>query len=442
MKILLADLVLAGEKLSPVDHGAVVVEDGLVTWVGREADLASEFVETAPEVERLGDVTVLPGLIDAHVHLGFDGGPEPVARMMAESDPQQTALMLRSARELLSVGVTTARDLGARGYLDVVVRDAIADGTALGPRLVTAGAPLTTTGGHCWFMGAECDSEDEVRRMVRQHHKRGVDAIKVMATGGNMTAGSAPWHAQFTLAQLCAIVDEAHRLGKRVAAHCHGIEGIERALDAGVDTLEHCSFQRADGAPRVDPELADRVAASQAWVSPTCNLRLPEIRASMPDHDFAVGELYRRGARMIASTDAGINHTPHHGYVGGLEAMAGFEIPTFEVLLAATSQAAEALDLGDVTGRLAPGYTADLVAVGGDPRADLAVLHDLRLVMARGVRFTPDPLPAIEPFPLDELPAFLKAAPGTPEADVPEGPIEVEAAVARPEEHPHDQHRR
>jgi len=136
-------------------------------------------------------LTVLPGLIDCHVHLAFDGGPAPVARMRAEDDARQVALMTRNARRLLSVGVTTARDLGGRGYLGVSVRDAIADGTLRGPRLLTAGPPLTVTGGHCWFMGAEADGEQEVRRMVRQHHKHGVDLIKIMSTGGFMTEGSA-----------------------------------------------------------------------------------------------------------------------------------------------------------------------------------------------------------------------------------------------------------
>jgi len=414
MTVLLADQVLAGPDLVPIGRGAVVVDGDRIVWVGREADLSADLHDPVTERHHLGDVTLMPGLLDAHVHLGFDGGPAPVARMMGQSDGQQVALMLRNARELLSVGVTTARDLGARGYLDVVVRDAIADGTARGPRLLTAGSPLTVTGGHCWFMGGEVDTEDQVRHLVREHHKNRVDLIKVMSTGGYMTPGSAPWFAQFDQRHLEAAVEEAHRVGKRVAAHALGVEGIERALIAGVDTLEHCFFVHADGTHRVVPELADRIAASGAVVSPTCNLRLGEMRGLAPEHDFAIPELHRRGVRMIASTDAGITNTPHHGYVGGLLALEGMGLSRDEVLVAATTHAADALGLREVTGQLTAGFSADVIAAGGDVRGDLSRLRDLRLVLAQGCRFAPDPLPVIDPLPPDFVLPF-KTACSTPE---------------------------
>lgn len=407
-RVLRADRVLSGPQLRPIDAGALVVEGPSVTWVGRAGDLSAD-VSGQADVQDLGAVTVLPGLIDAHVHLGFDGGPAPVRRMMAESDAQQVVTMVASARALLSVGVTTARDLGARSYLDVVVRDAIAAGTVRGPRMITAGAPLTVTGGHCWFMGAEVDSEQDIRQMVRRHHKAGVDLIKVMATGGNMTPGSAPRHAQFTRDELAVAVEEAHRLGKRVAAHAHGVEGIVRALDAGVDTLEHCSFQTADGLGGVVPEVAERIASSGTVVSPTCNCRLPQLQQARPQLQFPAGELYRRGVPIIASTDAGIDHNPHHGFVEGLEAMTGLGIPNRDVLLAATSRAADALGLGGVVGELTSGASADVIAVAGAPDQDVSALRNLRYVLARGVPFTPDPVPPIEPLPDEALPQFARA---------------------------------
>ena len=221
--------------------------------------------------------TIMPGLIDSHVHLGFDGGPQPAARMRAETDEQQLVLMLRNARDLLGVGVTTARNLGSRAYLDVVVREAIAAGLARGPRLVAAGPPVTVTGGHCWFMGGEADSEDDLRRIVRTHHKRGADLIKVMATGGFMTTGSAPWYAQFTAEQLAVIVAEASRIDKPVAAHAHGLEGIRRAVRAGVTTIEHCSWVTDTNDRRFDEQLAAQIAERGIVVCPTINVNAPYV---------------------------------------------------------------------------------------------------------------------------------------------------------------------
>jgi imidazolonepropionase-like amidohydrolase len=412
MMLYTAHHVLNTKPLSILENGAVLELEGNIAWVGPLAAFPwGEYPEDL-QIKDLGDVTLMPGLIDAHVHLAFDGGPAPVARMMAENDARQVALMLRSARELLSVGVTTARDLGARGYLDTSVRDAIAAGEARGPRMLTAGAPLTVTGGHCWFMGAEVDTEDDVRKMVRQHHKMGVDVIKVMSTGGFMTAGSAPWFAQFIESQLRAAVDEAHRVGMRVAAHAHGIEGIQRALAAGVDTLEHCSFVHADGSKAFDEELGKAIAASGTYVSPTYNFRAMEMSKAMGiTEDPAFLMLHRLGAKIIASTDSGIDNTPHHGYVGGLVGMEAAGLTPDEVILAATLTAAEALGLADTVGQLAPGFAADLIAVRGNPRESVAALHELVFVATNGVPFTPDeltPLPAFDP---TELPTFVLARP-------------------------------
>ena len=349
--------------------------------------------------------TITPGLIDCHVHLGFDGGPAPATRMRGETDAQQLVLMLHSARELLGVGVTTARDLGARSYLDVVVRDAIAAGLARGPRLVVAGSPITVTGGHCWFMGGESDSEDDLRRMVRTHHKHGVNLIKVISTGGFMTTGSAPWYAQFTTAQLAVIVEEAGRVDKPVAAHAHGIEGIGRAVEAGVTTLEHCSFVTETNERRFSEPLAAAIAERGIFVCPTINVNAPYVTKLT---GIVVGEhlpaMHEMGVRIIAGTDAGIDNTPHHQYLGGLAHLVALGFRPQDVLAMATTEAAAALGVGAVTGRLAPGYDADLLVVDGDPGADISALGRLRRVVARGRDYLPD------------SGRFDVSAPGTPYA--------------------------
>ncbi|MDR1998882.1 MAG: amidohydrolase family protein [Frankiaceae bacterium] len=392
MRYLLGARVLAGSSLAPIPGGAVAVDGPRIDWVGTAAQ-ARDRAAPADSIEDLGDVTILPGLIDSHVHLGFDGGPDPVARMKRETDAQQLVLMLRSARELLSAGVTTARDLGARSFLDIAVRDAIAAGDARGPRMVVANRPITLTGGHCWFMGAECDDETAVRTMVRLHHKMGADCIKVMSTGGFMTAGSAPWHAQFTERELRAAVDEAHRLGKRVAAHGHGLEGIRRAVAAGVDTIEHCSFaiEGAVGEAAFDPAAADAIAEAGIAVCPTINVNTLRNRETT-GRRFAsrLMSLIEHGVTIIAGADAGITNAAHRNYVGGLEAMSHFGMSAPEVLRAATVRAAEALGVDQATGTLEAGKDADLLAVAGDPAASISALHDTRLIMARGVDYQPE----------------------------------------------------
>jgi imidazolonepropionase-like amidohydrolase len=402
-EILTAPRVITGEQA--VTGGAVVLGDRTVSWAGRADALPAEY-GALPRTD-YPDSTIMPGLIDSHVHLGFDGGPNPAARMRAETDEQQLVLMLHNARDLLGVGVTTARDLGGRGYLSVVVRDAVAASLARGPRLVVAGPPVTVTGGHCWFMGGEADSEDDLRRIVRTHHKHGADLIKVMATGGFMTRGSAPWYAQFTAEQLAVIVAEARRVDMPVAAHAHGLEGIRRAAEAGVTTIEHCSWVTETNDRQFDERVAAQIAERGIIVCPTMNVNVPYVAELT---GITAGENVRRmrdmGVRIIPGTDAGVDNTPHHQYAGGLAAMVtllGFS--PAEVIAMATTEAAAALGVGAVTGRLAAGYDADLIVVDGDPLGDIAALGRLRRVIARGRDYVPD------------SGRFDVSAPGTPFAD-------------------------
>jgi imidazolonepropionase-like amidohydrolase len=414
-EVLSASRVITGSET--VVDGAMVLGGQLVEWVGPAAGLPAEYA-ALPQTDYPRS-TIMPGLIDSHVHLGFDGGPNPAARMRAETDEQQLVLMLRNARDLLGVGVTTARDLGSRAYLAVVVRDAIAAGLARGPRMVVAGPPVTVTGGHCWFMGGEADSEDDLRRIVRTHHKHGADLIKVMATGGFMTTGSAPWYAQFTAAQLALIVAEARRVDMPVAAHAHGLEGVRRAVEAGVTTIEHCSWVTETNERQFDERLAARMAERGIVVCPTINVNAPYVTKLT---GRTVGENVQRmrdmGVRIIAGTDAGIDNNPHHQYVGGLAALVTLlGLRSADVIAMATTEAAAVLGVGAVTGRLAPGYEADLIVVDGDPVTDVTALARLRRVIARGRDYVPD------------SGRFDVSAPGTPFAD-PDHPVDLRLITA------------
>jgi imidazolonepropionase-like amidohydrolase len=383
-----ADALWTGDEGSLIAGGTVVVKGTTIAWLGEASALPAEYA--GAETTHLPGATILPGLIESHAHLSYDGQAGTKKRSFSRSDPALVAVMLGSARELLSVGVTTVRDLGARDNLSVEARDIIAQGIARGPRMIVAGAQITTTGGHTWQNHGTADSPDELRKLVRSQHKAGVDLIKVNATGGFMTAGSAPWFAQFSSEEFAVIVNEAHRLNKKVAAHAHGVEGIRRALAAGVDSIEHCTFVAGEGLIEPDLDLIDALAAAGTYVCATATFSLPAMMRANPSFVPPVALMRERGVRLIAGNDAGVDGVPHSAYVGGLETLLLFGLSPEEVLVAATSRAAEALGVGHIAGRLAVGMSADLIAVTGDPLSSIGAIRDLELVVARGERFVPD----------------------------------------------------
>ncbi len=330
-------------------------------------------------------LTVLPGLIEAHAHLCFNAAPDWRPTYDADSPARMLARMAGNARAMLDAGITTVRDLGAPTSLAVELRDAIRDGLVTGPDLLVSGAPITTTGGHCYFMGGEADGTLGVRIAVRERVRAGVDWIKVMASGGNMTPGSNVFAAQYSAEELAAIVEEAHRLGRRVAAHCHGVAGIRAAVEAGVDMLEHCSFQTPAGSEH-DPAVIAEIANRGIIVSPTLSVGLLRQQGTERwDRRAAlVSALLDAGVQLVMSTDCGIPGVPHAALWQGMEALrlASGLTPT-QVLRLATSSSARLLGLPD-RGTIAPGQRADLIAVAGDPLSDLAALGRARLVVAGG----------------------------------------------------------
>ncbi|GAA0900982.1 metal-dependent hydrolase family protein [Streptomyces thermoalcalitolerans] len=393
MRFYTADRLVTGERGRCIRYGGVLVDGGLIRWAGPDREVPRQLRRKSEHVE-LGPLTLLPGFIDSHVHLALDGAPGAMDRMRAASDDELYALMLRNASELLSAGVTTARDLGAPGGLGVRVRDAIGSGLAPGPELIVSGAPLTVPGGHCWFMGGAHVGEQALRQAVRDQARAGVDVIKVMATGGALTQGSASWQEQFPERELAAIVDEATRAGLPVAAHAHGTEGIATALRAGVHTIEHCSFLDASGAIAPDHDLLRRLAARGVHVCPTISVRFTARRDRHdPRRLPALPALYEQGIPIIAGTDAGTDGAPHHAYVEGLIGMARLGLPPAEILEAATSRAARALRVETLTGRIAAGLRADLIAVEGDPLRDITALRAVRLVVAKGQEIRPPSRP-------------------------------------------------
>lgn len=377
-----------GECPHLLDRPLILVADGRITAVEVGG------VEPPPGVPvlDLGDVTLLPGLIDTHVHLGFDAGSDPVGRMVADDDTTLVLRMRHAAARALRAGITTVRDLGDRAFGALSLRTWFQSGEQMGPEIVTSGPPLTVTAGHCHFMGGVADGETELRRAVRARAKKGVDVIKVMAAGGNLTPGTNPVTPQYSDSELAAVVDEAHRFGLPVTAHAHGAVAIRRAVEAGVDGIEHGGFW-VEGGVRADPSVIDRMAARGIVVCPTLGIvpaappPPPAVASRMDALLGVVGVLHRAGVPLVAGTDAGVAPAkPHDVLPYAVKALADAGLSNVEALKAATSVAAAACGVADRKGRLAPGSDADIVAVGGNPLHDVGALVDVRAVFRGGVR--------------------------------------------------------
>lgn len=390
------------EDGAPVTDAALVVRDGRIAAFGPAAEVA-----VPQDAERLDfpGCTLLPGLVDGHVHLMYRQG-ENIHDHARRFDDH--ALLVRSsghAARLLRAGVTTVRDCGSRGTFLRALRDGIRDGQLPGPRLLVCGPPITTTAGHLWVCGGEVDSATEARALVRRLVKEGVDFIKVMATGGRMTPGSVVGRRQFSVDELRAIVDDAHRLGRHVAAHCLGTEGIAAAVEAGVDTVEHGHWLDETGdAVAFDEGVARRMAERGIYRNMAtvpdrelAELALDAAQAEAQARRLALAQerwhWFRRGIELgvpsFFSTDSiyGLwgDDCPDLTWLTVLVVERG-GIPAAQALRMVTDVAARAIGLGDETGTLATGKAADLLVVRGDPLASPRALLDVEAVFAHGRR--------------------------------------------------------
>lgn len=341
----------------------------------------------------MAGLTVVPGLIDSHVHMTLDPEILSMEKQLAQTDDEIQSKMDTRARQMLYAGITTARDLGGGRWLELRLRDRVRRNEVPGPRLICAGQPLTSENGHCHFWGGVATNNSEIEEVINRQHTHDVDLIKVMATGGMYTKISKPGLAQFSQQQFDFAVRTANNLGYRVAAHCHGTQGISRAAKAGVDTIEHCSWLRQDGSRSTcDKKVAREIAKRKIWVSPTVNAGWARFLAGNAKFERLLRSLFKTmkdsGIQFIASTDAGIPNVKHHELARSLEVFANLaDLNGLETLRTATSNAAQALAIDHVTGTIESGKVADLLFVEGDPLEDLGALQRPALVVSRGTEY-------------------------------------------------------
>lgn len=381
-----------GERWFP--HGAVVLcRDGRI--VGVEPSVA-DMPEGWPVHEFAGG-TLLPGLIDCHVHLCGDSANGALDRLPAFGDEELDAVIDRALSAQLAAGVTTVRDLGDRRWAVVERRDRAArDPDDRYPTIVASGPPITTPQGHCWHMGGEVEGPDGIREAVRERAERRVDIVKVMASGGAMTPGTDIRICQYSLEHLRLVVDEAHAAGLPVTAHAHGLTAVEQSIGAGVDGIEHCTCLTENGIDLPDSVL-DLLVASGIVVCPTLGVRRdveppPNIVALLEKSGITVearrafvGRFVDAGVDMISGVDAGISTGKAHGSLpfAIAELVAGGATPA-AALASATLGAARACGLGERKGTLRAGYDADVLVVDGDPMADITALEHVSAVYLRG----------------------------------------------------------
>jgi imidazolonepropionase-like amidohydrolase len=395
---LMSGLVLSGGRLidgtgaQPVDNATIVVRDGRIASV-HEGPLGN--IEAGAQVLDLQGRTVLPGLINAHIHIMMDAGPDPT-RMVTQPNGLPKALIgaVQRSAKILRAGITTVRDLGGYKYAELTLRDAIAKGEVPGPRMLCAGSLITMTGGHGWDIGIEADGVDEVRKAVRQNLKQGTDCIKIMATGGVLTPGVEPGSAQLGEEEMRAGVEEAHKAGRHTASHAQGNTGVKNAIRAGIDTIEHGIF--------LDDEAIEMMIERGVVYVPTlaAPYQIIEAGEAMGVPAYAVEKSKRvadahrqsfewavaSGVTIAAGNDGGTPFNPSDDLVTELRLMVDYGMNPLAAIRTATLGSAKALKLSEETGTIRQGLLADIIVLeeGADPLKDITAIGRVESVIKQG----------------------------------------------------------
>ena len=377
---------------------AILIQGDLIKEVG-PAGQVSQHAPAGARVIDLSGKTVLPGLIDCHTHLTFD--PTSLGyEALGISIPREALIGARNARVTLEAGFTTVRNVGANGYSDIALRDAINAADVPGPRIVASGPAIGSTGGHVdvsllapefhYKADGVADGVPAVIAKTREIIKYGADCIKIAATGGVLSKGDSPGAEQFSDDEIRAIISEAHRLGRKVAAHAHGAAGIKQAVQAGVDSIEHGSF--------IDDEAIDMMKQHGTYLVPTLYLGdwflenykkvgVPEFmvakaRVVMPAARVNIARAFKADVKVAFGTDAAVY--PHGLNAREFAVMVKLGMPPIQAIKSATINAADLIGWADRVGTIEPGHYADIIAVSGDPSTNVAALEKVDFVMKGG----------------------------------------------------------
>jgi imidazolonepropionase-like amidohydrolase len=381
---------------------AIVIEGDKIVQIAAFSEVATAPGDTTID---LPDATLLPGLIDMHTHLTFDLNSLGYAGL-GISTAREALHGARNARRTLEAGFTTVRNLGAKDYADIALRDAINDGDITGPRIVASGPAMGITGGHCdenllppafhFQGGGVADGLEAAQRKVREIIKYGADVIKICATGGVLSKGDDPNASQYTLEEMKAIVADAHRLGRKVAAHAHGAEGVRWASEAGVDSIEHGHY--------MDDAAIATMKKNGTYLVPTLFLteymqehlkdsgvpefskqKMREVAAAAPAN---IKKAFAAGVKVAFGTDAAVY--PHGLNAGEFHVYVSLGMSPLAAIQTATINASDLLGPKFLVGSLEPGKFADVVAVDGDPTKDITILEHVKFVMKGGTVYKND----------------------------------------------------
>ena len=396
--IIQSDRLIDGSGSIPAQNGVIVIENDKISKICASSEL-TEADKNQAEIISVPGGSILPGFIEMHSHIHCSSEADAYEHITTESNETFLLRGTQAVRSALASGVTTMRDLGSRNEVVFPLREGITNGIIPGPRLLVAGTPITTTGGHCNMFGTEANTSEEVVKAIRQQFKLGADCIKIMSTGGGFTPGTNVRAPQYSADILKKAVNDAERLGLKVAAHCHAAEGVKNCVEAGIHNLIHCSWLSSNPSELYDydGDIADQIAEKGIYVDPTLALsHLNKLRGRAirpdsgamrdPEKRFEIlRDMWARGVKFVTGMDSGMTNAHFNDFAYIPEVMVNnMYISPLEAITCATKTSAECLGMEDEIGTLEAGKSADVIVVNGNPLEDITKLHDVNTIISQG----------------------------------------------------------